>query len=209
MAFSNPSDLTVVTVHTARRLSERWVSRRTEAGWLERCHHRSDDTGFTALGEQKKAERLRRLLTFILPLVLPWRAEGLQFEVCTGTPSRRNLRSLLLFGFLLAPPVGRALARETCPAMLMITSSPAAVLACHRQAGGSHNAKLTATTPHARRRRQPGAVLPLGGAVAAVAPMCANAGQFWRANGPTVWFGVYWGILLERRASQRVTAQSP
>ena len=30
---------------------------------------------------------------------------------------------------------------------------------------------LTATTPHARRRRQHGAVLPLGGAVAPVAPM--------------------------------------
>jgi hypothetical protein len=32
------------------------------------------------------------------------------------------------------------MARETCPAMLMITSSPAPVLAC-RQAGGSPHAK--------------------------------------------------------------------
>src|ERR1035437_333538 len=39
----------------------------------------------------------------------------------------------------------------------------------------------------------PGAVLPLGGAVAPVAPMCANAGQFWRADCRTAWFGVYWG----------------
>src|SRR5450759_567067 len=68
------------------------------------------------------------------------------------------------------------MARETYPAMLMITSSPAPLLACH------HQARPPVTTPHARRRRQPGAVLPLGGAVAPVAPMCANAGQFWRAN---------------------------
>ena len=45
------------------------------------------------------------------------------------------------------------------------------------------HAKPTATTPHTRRWRQPGAVLPLGGTVAPVAPMCANVGQlFWRAN---------------------------
>src|SRR5260370_3507247 len=44
-----------------------------------------------------------------------------------------------------------------------------------RQTDG-HDAKLTAT-PHARRRRQPGAVLPLGGAVAPVAPMKASDGR--------------------------------
>ena len=37
-------------------------------------------------------------------------------------------------------------------------------------------ARLTATTPLARRRRL---VLPLGVAVAPVAPTCANTGQFW------------------------------
>jgi hypothetical protein len=44
-----------------------------------------------------------------------------------------------------------------------------------RQTGGSHNARVTPYAP----LRQPGAVLPLRGAVAPVAPTCANAGQFW------------------------------
>ena len=53
---------------------------------------------------------------------------------------------------------------------------------CQTQPVGPH-AKLAATMPHARRRRPPGAVLPLGGAVAPVAPTYANSGRFWQANG--------------------------
>jgi hypothetical protein len=58
--------------------------------------------------------------------------------------------------------------------MLMITSSPAPILA------GNHQARLTATTPYARRRRHPGTVLPLGGAVAPGRPSVrtrANSGE--------------------------------
>src|ERR1039457_6976526 len=46
--------------------------------------------------------------------------------------------------------------------------------------------KVTATTPNARRQRQPGTDLPLGGAVASVAPVCANVGRFLRVNGRKV-----------------------
>jgi hypothetical protein len=45
-----------------------------------------------------------------------------------------------------------SMARDTCPAMLLMTSSPALIPACHRQAGEFLHAKLTApcrSTPQA------------------------------------------------------------
>src|SRR5260370_38736229 len=70
------------------------------------------------------------------------------------------------------------------------------------------NAKLTATMPDARRPRQPGAVLTLGGGVPPLAPMCANTGQLWRASCRLHGLVFLGGTLLARRASQRKAHKS-
>src|ERR1035437_7155068 len=69
------------------------------------------------------------------------------------------------------------------------------------QAGGSHTPN---SRPRRRRRRQPGAVLPLGGAVAQVAPMCANAGLILASQRPDSMVCVYWA---DSAGALRVTAR--
>jgi hypothetical protein len=103
----------------------------------------------------------------------------------------------------LHPDVGiaRQEGARDVPAMLMVTSSPAPVFACRCQAGGSPLAKLAATTPHARRRRQPGVVLPLGGALAPVAPMCANGANSGEPTAARMVWCLLGGNRLERCAS--------
>src|ERR1039457_3382547 len=81
------------------------------------------------------------------------------------------------------------MAHETWPTMLMITSSPAVVLA-RGQAAGSHSPNGR-PRHHTRRRRQPGAILPLGGADATLAP---------------TWITTAFGIFPRRGDGQSVDA---
>src|ERR1022692_2617360 len=99
------------------------------------------------------------------------------------------------------------MARETCPAIFMTTSSPVPVLARHRHAGGSHTRQTdglgTTRAPPAATSRRPTAWRRCRAGGAHV----RERGPILASQVPTVWFGLYWGdsvwSLARRGASWR------
>src|ERR1035437_6356078 len=102
-------------------------------------------------------------------------------------------------GLNLAPQVGFEPTTLRLTAEWLIAASP-----CKHKARNAPKTRQITVSSY-----KPTTVLPLGGAVAPVAPTGANTGQFWRANCRQPGWVLFGGILLERCASWRVVAQIP